>query len=117
MLEVQEFREIRRIVLSDDFFNKNNKSDYKNIPLREWFGTFEEKKHQVHFEDQDSFHKAYQVIIDINHLPKDLEDKICENRQEIEKTFSEIQFPINNNQLATAMVLASMLSTDKRLLC
>ena len=57
------------------------------------------------------------MVVDVNDLPKDLEDKICENRQEIERTFSEIQFPINNNQLATAMVLASMLSNDKRLLC
>jgi len=35
----------------------------------------------------------------------------------IEKAFREISFPINNDQLATAMFLAIMLKDNRRLLC
>ena len=94
-----------------------HKYDYKDVPLHEWFDTFEQKKNQKIFEDQDSFHQAYQVLFDINELPKVHEDVVCENRKEIEKTFNEIGFPINHNQMATAMVLSSILPSDSRLLC
>ena len=45
------------------------------------------------------------------------EDAICENRKPLEKAFNEIQFPINNNQLATSMILANYLETENRVLC
>ena len=103
--------------MKSDLSHNNNKFDYRNVPLHEWFATSEEKKKQEHFEDQDSFYKAYQVLIDINEVPKVKEDMICENRRVIEKIFTTIEFSINNNQLATAMVLSSMLADNNRLLC
>ena len=45
------------------------------------------------------------------------EDEVIESSKLIEKAFREIKFPINNNQLASAMVLAVLLKDDKRLLC
>jgi hypothetical protein len=45
------------------------------------------------------------------------EDDFCDNRQAIEKIFTTFEFPINNNQMATAMVLSSLLSDNNRLLC
>jgi hypothetical protein len=66
--------------LKSDLSHNNNKNDYRNVPLHEWFATSEEKKKQEHFEDQDSFYKAYQVLFDINELPNVKEDMVCENR-------------------------------------
>ena len=42
---------------------------------------------------------------------------MIESSKSIEKAFREINFPINHNQLATAMVLGVLLKDDKRLLC
>jgi hypothetical protein len=57
------------------------------------------------------------VLFDINNVPKVNEDVVCENRQAIENIFTTIEFPINNNQMATAMVISSMLLDHDRLLC
>ena len=103
--------------MKNNIADNKHKGDYRDVPLREWLGTFEEKKMQKHFEDQNSFHSAYQVLFDVNGLPTVQEDAVCENRKEIEQVFKEINFPINNNQMATAMVLSSILPTDSRVLC
>lgn len=39
------------------------------------------------------------------------------NRKEVEKAFSDIDFPINNNQLATSMLLVSCIEDHPKLLC
>ena len=114
---MKDFRTVRDIVLKSDISSKDNKFDYKNVPIHEWFATSEAKKKQEHFEDQDSFYKAYQVLFDINDVLKMKEDVVCENRKTIDNIFTTIEFPINNNQMATAMVLSSMLSDHNRLLC
>lgn len=42
---------------------------------------------------------------------------MVESSKLIDKAFREIKFPINHNQLATAMVLAVLLKDESRLLC
>lgn len=42
---------------------------------------------------------------------------MIESSKLIERAFREIKFPINNNQLATAMVLGVLLKDEQRLLC
>ena len=64
-----------------------------------------------------SFHHAYQKVFDLNSITNHKEDDVIENSKLIEKAFKEINFPINHNQLATAMVLTVLLKDDRRLLC
>ena len=66
--------------MKSDISSKNNSFDYKDVPLLEWIDTFEEKKKQEHFDDQDSFYKAYNVLFDINKISKAQEDDVCDNR-------------------------------------
>lgn len=77
----------------------------------------EEKKVEEKFEDTISLHHAYQKVFDLNGIAHHKEDEVLESSKTIDKAFREIKFPINHNQLATAMVLAVLLKDESRLLC
>ena len=94
-----------------------NKHNYNHIPLHEWKEALEQKQMQEHFQDKDSFYKAFTAIFDLNKMDHSSENDICKNRKPIEKAFNNILFPINNNQLATSMILANYLETQPRVLC
>ena len=72
---------------------------------------------KMHFGDKEDFFKAQQALVDINKLSEFKEDTVATNRVEVERAFNAIEFPLNNNQLAISMTLATLLKDDKRLLC
>ena len=60
---------------------------------------------------------AIQAISDLNDVSDGKEDDVRGHITNMEKPFKEIEFPINNNQLATAGVLVELLNDHPRILC
>ena len=117
IIPLREFDKILGFVQQNDLSVKRESEFLKDDPLHEWLDLIKAKKSHEQYDSKEDFYSALQQIMDLNEDFVHLEDDCTEDRHSILRAFNEINFPINNTQVAIAMCLANNMESKPRQLC